>query len=155
MEQLQQELEWLEKRYYGPRADRLRSMQSLGNCCSSSRAASAKAVNAEDLDGDANQAEPERELRWVRKRKGRRNLAAFENLPVQTIVHELSPEERVCPCCGAERQEIGAEVSWQIEYTPAHFERIEHVRKKYACTHCDHEGDGAQIAVARKAGIAD
>jgi len=42
-------------------------------------------------------------------------------------------EERACPCCGVERKEIGAEESWQIEYIPGRFERIQHVRKKYAC----------------------
>jgi transposase len=73
---------------------------------------------------------------------------------VQTIVHELSAQERVCGCCCEIRQEIGSEVSWQIEYTPAHFERIEHVRIKYACSHCDHEGVGAQIAVAEKPAMA-
>ena len=148
VEQLRHELELLKKRYYGPRADKLRSMAELGQLLLAfSEELMAKPVNAGDVASDA---KPERELRWVRRRKGRRNLAAFENLPVQTIVHELSAEERICGCCGVERQEIGAEVSWQIEYTPAHFERIEHVRKKYACAHCDREGLGAQIIVAEK-----
>lgn len=151
IEQLQHELELLKKRYYGPRADRLRSMAELGQMLLAfSEELAAKPVNAGDVEASAKPAEPERELRWVRRRRGRRNLAAFENLPVQTIIHELSTEERVCNCCGTERQEIGAEVSWQIEYTPAHFERIEHVRKKYACSHCDREGAGAQITVAEK-----
>ena len=33
-------------------------------------------------------AEPAAELRRVQRRKGRRNLAKFENLPVTTCVHE-------------------------------------------------------------------
>ena len=148
VQQLQQELEYLKKRYYGPRADRLRNLAELGQLLLTfSEELAHKPVNAGDV-ADADK--PERELRWVRRRKGRRNLAAFENLPVQTVIHELSPEERACSSCGVPRQEIGAEVSWQLEYTPAHFERIEHVRKKYACAHCDHEGMGAQIAVAAK-----
>lgn len=148
---VQHELEWLKKQYYGPRADRLESLQELGQLLLEfSEALAGKPVNAADITTETSPPEPERELRWVRRRKGRRNLAAFENLPVQTIVHELSPEERICGCCGAPRQEIGAEVSWQIEYTPAHFERIEHVRKKYACADCDQQGNGAQIAVAEK-----
>jgi transposase len=89
-------------------------------------------------------------LRRVRRRKGRRNLADFENIPVTTHVHELGAEERACPCCGAERQEIGAEESWQIEYYPGHFERIQHLRKKYACPTCESNGDGAQIQAAAK-----
>jgi len=86
----------------------------------------------------------------VRRRKGRRNLADFENIPVTTHVHELSAEERACPCCGAKRQEIGADESWQIEYHPGHFERIQHLRKKYACPDCESKGDGARIQAAAK-----
>src|SRR6266853_1727715 len=62
--------------------------------------------------------EPEYELRRVKRRKGRRSLANFENLPVTTQVYELSAEERTCPGCGVVRQESGAEESWQIEYIP-------------------------------------
>jgi transposase len=65
----------------------------------------------------------------VQRRKGRRALANFENLPVSTQVYELPAAERRCSCCGVERKEIGSEESWQIEYIPGHFERIRHVRK--------------------------
>src|SRR6516165_1240705 len=50
-----------------------------------------------------------------------------------------------------QRKEIGSEKSWQIEYIPGHFERREHVRKKYACPSCEHNGENPQIAVAAKA----
>ena len=86
----------------------------------------------------------------MRRPKGRRNLANFENIPVTTHVHELSAEERACPCCGAQRKEIGADESWQIEYYPGRFERIQHLRKKYACPDCESNGDGAQIQAAAK-----
>ena len=88
--------------------------------------------------------------RRLRRRKGRRNLANFENIPVTTHVQELNAEERACPCCGTQRQEIGADESWQIEYYPARFERIHHLCKKYACPGCDSNGSGAQIETAAK-----
>src|SRR5580704_12273964 len=69
-------------------------------------------------------AEPEYELRRVKRRPGRRQLASFENLPVTSQVYELSAAERICPCCGVERKEMGADESWQIEYIPGRFERI-------------------------------
>jgi transposase len=103
------------------------------------------------LSIDLPQAEPEPELRRVKRRKGRRALANFENLPVTTQVYELSAEERLCPCCGVERKEIGAEQSWQIEYLPGRFERIQHVRKKYACAKCEGAGEAPQIEVAARA----
>ena len=86
----------------------------------------------------------------MQRRKGRRNLANFENLPVTTHVYELSEAERACPCCGLTRQEIGADESWQVEYLPGHFERIHHVRKKYACTSCETNGENPSIHTAKK-----
>ena len=94
--------------------------------------------------------EPDTELRRVRRRPGRRNLANFEHLPVTTHVHELSAGERACPGCGSERQPIGAEESWQVEYIPGRFERIHHVRRKYACPACESSGGNPSIATAAK-----
>src|SRR6202007_990237 len=36
-------------------------------------------------------------------------------------------------------------------YIPGHFERLEHVRKKYACPSCERAGENPQIEVAAKA----
>ena len=66
----------------------------------------------------------------------------------------MSAAERACPCCGEERKEIGAEESWQIEYLPGHFERLQHVRKKYACAHCEAAGEKPQMQVAARADAA-
>jgi transposase len=130
---LQQGLERYKKATYGPRADRLSMNQLAQMLLEFAEALEQKPIQLEDL----RQAEPEPELRRVKRRKGRRALANFENLPVNTQVYELSAEERVCPGCGVERKEIGSEKSWQIEYIPGHFERLEHVRKKYACASCE------------------
>ena len=146
---LQLELERYKKWYYGPRADRLSSSQDLAQALLEfGEQLEAKAVHPEDIP--ANQAEPEYELRRVKRRRGRRNLANFEKLPVTTQVYELSAEQRQCPCCGVERKEIGAEESWQIEYVPGRFERLHHVRKKYACSGCEGVGENPQMEVAAK-----
>ena len=107
---LQQELERYKKATYGPRADRLSVNQLAQMLLEFAEAWEQKPINLEDL----REAEPEAELRRVKRRKGRRALANFENLPVLTYVYELSAEERVCPGCGVERKEIGSEKSWQI-----------------------------------------
>src|SRR6516225_7435465 len=112
----------LQESDYGPRADRLSMNQLAQMLLEFAEALEQKPMHLEDL----RQAEPEPELRRVKRRKGRRALANFENLPVTTQVYELSAEERVCPGCGVERKEIGSEKSWQIEYIPGHFERLEH-----------------------------
>ena len=148
MLRLQLELERFKKWYYGPRADRLQSSGEVAQMLLDFAAdLDRKPIHPDDVPPAA---EPADEPRRVRRRKGRRNLADFENLPVTTHVHELGAEERACPCCGAERKEIGAEESWQIEYYPGHFERIQHLRKKYACPACETNGDNAQIQAAAK-----
>ena len=147
---LQQELERYKKATYGPRADRLSMNQLAQMLLEFAEGLEQKSSNFEDLQ----EAEPQPEVRRVKRRKGRRALANFENLPVNTYVYELSAEERPCPSCGVERKEIGSEKSWQIEYIPGHFERLEHVRKKYACASCEREGENPQIEVAAKADAA-
>jgi transposase len=109
-----------------------------------------KPIHPEDRPVAPASTEPEYELRRVKRRPGRRALSKFENLPVTTRVYQLPPEQRGCPCCGQQRQEIGEEESWQIEHIPGRFERIQHVRKKYACTHCETQGAPPSIEVAAK-----
>jgi transposase len=145
---LQLELERYKKWYYGPRADRLQSDQDVSQMLLNfAEDLDRRPIHPDDLPRAA---EPTEELRRVKRRKGRRNLANFENLPVSTHVYELSEAERACPCCGLTRKEIGADESWQVEYLPGHFERIHHVRKKYACTSCETNGENPSIQVARK-----
>jgi hypothetical protein len=144
---LQVELARYRKWTYGPRADRLSAGELAQMLMDFAETLEQKPILSIDLP----QAEPEPELRRVKRRKGRRALANFENLPVTTQVYELSAEERLCPCCGVERKEIGAEQSWQIEYLPGRFERIQHVRKKYACAKCEGAGEAPQIEVAARA----
>ena len=145
---LQLELERYKKWYYGPRADRLHSDQDVAQMLLNfAEELDSKPVHTGDLPSTA---EPAEKLRRVKQRKGRRNLANFETLPVTTYVYELSEAERACPCCGLTRKEIGADESWQVEYLPGHFERLHHVRKKYACASCETNGANPSIQAAKK-----
>jgi transposase len=143
---LQVELGRYKKWIYGPRADRLSSSELAQMLLKFAEELEQKPIHSDDLPS----AEQEPELRRVKRRKGRRALANFESLPVSTQVYELSAEERLCPCCGVERKEIGSDESWQIEYIPGHFERIQHLRKKYACPSCERTGENPRIEVAGK-----
>ena len=84
------------------------------------------AVNSEEDEASSS--------RRRRKGHGRRPLPA--SLPREEVLHELAAEERRCPCCGDVRQEIGREMSEQLEFVPASFKVLVHVRVKYACRHC-------------------
>jgi transposase/Arc/MetJ-type ribon-helix-helix transcriptional regulator len=146
IQRLQVELERYKKWYYGPRADRLRTPDELAQLL---------LQFAEEMDqrptiaADSEQPTEPAERR-VKRQKGRRDLARFEDLPVTTHTYELSEAERACPGCGQERHEIGSEESWQVEYIPGRFERLQHVRKKYACPHCEEQGESPQITAAAK-----
>src|SRR5258708_14555288 len=145
--QLQKELWRYKKATYGPRADRLSENELAQALLEFAGELEQKPLPSEGLP----QGEAEPEVRRVQRRKGRRALANFDHLPVSTHVYELPAEQRRCSCCGEQRQEIGSEESWQIEYIPGHFERLQHVRKKYACAKCELAGENPQIATAAKA----
>ena len=49
----------------------------------------------------------------------------------------ILPKETACPDCGGELKALGEDVSEILEYVPAHFQVIQQVRPKLACTHCD------------------
>jgi hypothetical protein len=107
---LQLQLQRYKKWYYGPRADRLATEEMAQALLEFGEQLQTKPIHPEDIAG---RGEPEYELRRVKRRPGRRHLANFENLPVTTQVYELSAQERMCPCCGVERKEIGADESWR------------------------------------------
>ena len=58
-----------------------------------------------------------------------------DHLPRETRRHE--PKETVCPQCQGELRELGEDVAEVLEYVPASFRVIRHVRRKLSCTKCD------------------
>jgi transposase len=52
------------------------------------------------------------------------------------ILHDLTDEEKVCSEDGTALERIGEEVSEQLEFIPARFRVLRHVRPKYACPTC-------------------
>jgi len=58
-----------------------------------------------------------------------------DHLPRDTQIHQ--PEADACPRCGGAWRQIGEEVAEVLEYVPASFRVVRHVRPKYTCTCCD------------------
>jgi hypothetical protein len=58
-----------------------------------------------------------------------------DHLPRQTRRHE--PKETVCPQCRGASWKLGEDVSEMLEYVPASFVVVRHVRTKLSCTKCD------------------
>jgi transposase len=60
-----------------------------------------------------------------------------EHLPRERVEYDLTEAERRCPSCGRPRACIGEQVSEQLDYRPASYFVVQHVKKTYACRHCD------------------
>lgn len=69
-----------------------------------------------------------------KKSPGRKPLPS--HLPREQRIYDLQEEEKIC-VCGHELKHIKDEKSEQLEIIPAKVFIIEHLRKKYACKHCE------------------
>src|ERR1700747_1081954 len=58
-----------------------------------------------------------------------------DHLPRETRRHE--PKETVCPQCQGKLHKWGKDISEMLEYVPASFRVIRHVRTKLSCSRCD------------------
>ena len=79
-----------------------------------------------------------------RRKRQRRPLP--EHLPRETHTH--MPAEEACTACGGQLSKLGEDVSEMLEYIPASFKVIRHVRPKMCCTTLrrDCAGPGAEQA---------
>ena len=129
------------RRYYGPRSEKFDPRQLL--------------LFGQQLEHallDEASVEDEAGEQLVTRRAKRRDQHGRQQLPEQLerieIEHDL--DDPRCPACGDPRCRIGHEISEQLEYFPASFKVLRHIRHKYACTRCDHDGYNPNIEVANK-----
>jgi transposase len=81
-----------------------------------------------------------------RKSPGRRPLP--DHLPRRQVIHDIPESEKVC-ACGCKLEEVGQDKSEELEYVPAEFIVVEHIRPKYACRGCEGvESNGKTVKVA-------
>ncbi|AKM33239.1 transposase (plasmid) [Pandoraea faecigallinarum] len=60
-----------------------------------------------------------------------------DHLPREVLTH-LPESGKTCTACGATMKLLGEDFSEQLEYIPASFRVVRHVRPKLACACCDH-----------------
>ena len=141
---LQQRLDQLLRRLYGPKAERFDPNQpwllpELATANADPNGTTAAPTPPADMD-EATTAKPKR------PGHGRKPLPA--DLPRRRIEHALPEVQRVCPCCGEVCQKFGEEISEQLDYQPASLFVQQHVRFKYACTKCHDHVTTAPVPVA-------
>jgi transposase len=92
---------------------------------------SAKAAQLEELE---RKLEPAKAAAVAVVRKPVRR-ALPDHLPREVETH--APVEQACPACGAQLNKLGEDVSEVLEWVPASFKVIRHVRPKMCCIKCD------------------
>jgi len=129
------------RRYYGPRSERFDPRQLL-----------LFGQRVDQIPLDAASIEEEAGEPLTTRRIKRRDKHGRQQLPdcLERIEIEHDLDDKACPACGNERCRIGQEVSEQLEYFPASFKVLKHIRHKYACAKCDHDGYDPNIATAEK-----
>jgi len=76
-----------------------------------------------------------------RAKPGRRPIS--KDLPREIVVHDLTPQEKQCPCCGQDRPLVGEETTEEVDIIPAQVKVIQHIRKVYGPCRCkDFENSG-------------
>ncbi|MCC7106222.1 MAG: IS66 family transposase [Chloroflexi bacterium] len=123
------ELDAILRRFYGPRSEKFDPRQLLifGIAVADQVPVDPRVVEAESGQKLATR-------RINHHKHGRGRLPG--HLPRIEIVHDLSDQQKTCPCCGEQRVCIGSEISEQLEYVPASLKVLRHVRRKYACAKC-------------------
>ncbi len=75
------------------------------------------------------------------QRNGRQALPP--HLPREEVHHSVPEDQRICEHCGQIKDDIGQEVTEELDYVPASFIVRQHIRHKVACKQCQ---NGVAIA---------
>jgi len=108
--------------------------------------------NETEATADANVAEPE--LTEVEKHYRRRTRLVTDklpdDLPVETVIHELPADDQDCPQCGGHMHVMGKNVAKRdLKIIPAQASIVEHVQLVYACRDCEKDAYGVPILKAQ------
>src|ERR1017187_2783095 len=87
-----------------------------------------QAAAEEEIEAPASEAKPS-----SKSRPSRKPLPA--HLPREVVTHH--PDQDCCPDCGGQLRNFGEDVAEILEYIPANFKVIHHVRPKFACKKCE------------------
>ena len=136
---LQRQVDWLSQQL------RLMRGQRFGASSEQTQALTEQLCLFNEVEAlaDDKAAEPELEQITCKRRKqaGKREMD-LSKLPTEQVVHELRPEERVCPECGGPLHQCGQSVlRRELVYVPAQYKVVEHVQAAYSCRRCEQTND--------------
>jgi transposase len=129
------ELAWYKRWAFGRRRERFTEGEGQGHLFDLG-----PPVADEPEDSTTPDEEAETEVKGHRRRKRRK--IDWDKLPQVHHEHDLSDEEKVCPC-GRTKDRIGEDITRELEYVPPKLTAHIHTRPKYACSRCK---DGVSAA---------
>lgn len=97
--------------------------------------------NEAEVTSDLKKPSEEPELTKVKAHTRKKHATNEEKLPedveIEVVTKDLSPEERICSQCGEEMRPIGEEITRKVKIIPAKVVVVETHRKTYACENCE------------------
>lgn len=122
-----EELTWYKRWVHGQRRERVVEGDGQGHLFDLTPAGDARPSPPAE--------EPRQEIAGHTRRQRRRELD-LSRLPHHRHEQDLTRDEKICSCCGRDRERIGEDVTKILEHVPSKLEVHEYVRPKYACRHC-------------------
>jgi transposase len=122
------ELAWYKRWTFGRRRERFADSEGQGHLFE------LDAPVAHEVEASVPQQEASTEVQGHRRRKKR--PIDWDKLHQIRHEHDLTPEEKICACCGGPKECIGEDITRELEYQPPKLEAHVHVRLKYACRRC-------------------
>jgi transposase len=126
---LQSQLDVLRRRVFGRRSEKLDANQRMLFEDLVREALDEQAAEAAETPSEGHST-----TGMSSQRNGRKPLPA--DLPRERIEHHPDADELTCESCGREKRPMGEAITEQLDYVPASFVIVEHVRTKYACPAC-------------------
>jgi len=139
IKRLKYEMELFKLRFFAPHSEKLKINTGQMELFNEAEQTASKAVKTEETE----------EIKYTRRKRGKRKKIDLSRYPSVDIVHDLSDEEKI-HSCGQQMKEIGAEETYKLRVIPKQLLIEKHIRKKYACP-CqgvDTEGKEGAIRIA-------
>lgn len=119
----------MERRTFGASADKLKFLATQPSLFN-------EAEQVSDATAEVEESERITQVSAHKRNKGGRK-ALPENLPRETVVHDLPDHEKVCCECHQAMERIGVDTTEKLEYVPATVRVVVHERPKYSCKQCE------------------
>jgi transposase len=127
IEQLREELAFYRRKLFGKSSERFIDDESQLRLFE---------TGDEQDRGDETEDEQEEDSKPKRRRRKKKSEKIPEHLRRKVIEADVSPEERMCSCCGDEMPIIGTDVTERVDLIPAELFVWEIRRHKRACGKC-------------------